>query len=216
MDVSGAGYLLSALSAVALSIGCFLLGSVNPAAILAKVLGKDIRGAGSGNPGATNAGRVLGAKWGILVLVLDVLKAYLPTLVLLRAVGLRVALVGSLFIVLGHIFSPFLRGRGGKGVAAALGAMLAVNPVLAALVIVVFALLYAVVRFVGIASVLVSVGLVVVGLLVGFGVISGLAGLVDLSREEGWWLAVLGGIVLSRHQRNLRAWWLRRRRAATS
>ena len=107
---------------------CFLVGGVNPATLVARMLGIDLRTAGSGNPGAANAGRVLGRKWGALVLALDVLKAYLPTLVVLRTMGMVPALVAGLAVVLGHVFSPFLGGKGGKGVAAALGAMLAIAP----------------------------------------------------------------------------------------
>ena len=111
---------------------CFLVGGVNPATLVARMLGIDLRTAGSGNPGAANAGRVLGRKWGALVLALDVLKAYLPTLVVLRTMGMVPALVAGLAVVLGHVFSPFLGGKGGKGVAAALGAMLAIAPWVAA------------------------------------------------------------------------------------
>ncbi|MEO7071273.1 MAG: glycerol-3-phosphate acyltransferase, partial [Nostocoides sp.] len=61
-------------------LASFVIGSVNPAAIIARLLGRDLRASGSGNPGATNAGRVLGTRWGIVVGVLDVLKGFLPTL----------------------------------------------------------------------------------------------------------------------------------------
>ena len=111
------------------AVVCFLIGSVNPASLSPGRTGRDLRASGSGNPGATNAGRVLGRKWGALVLVLDVLKAYLPTLVVLRTMGTVPALVAGFAVVLGHVFSPFLRGRGGKGVACALGTVLAVEPV---------------------------------------------------------------------------------------
>ena len=103
------------------AVVCFLIGSINPASLVARALGRDLRSAGSGNPGATNAGRVLGRKWGVLVLVLDVAKAWLPTVLVLRTMGTVPALVAGLAVVLGHVFSPFLRGRGGKGVACALG-----------------------------------------------------------------------------------------------
>ena len=112
-----------------MAVVCFLIGSVNPAALVGRSLGHDLRTSGSGNPGATNAGRVLGRKWGVLVLVLDVAKAYLPTLLVLRTLGTVPALVAGLSVVLGHVFSPFLRGHGGKGAACALGAVLAVEPV---------------------------------------------------------------------------------------
>ena len=98
------------------TIGCFLIGSLSPATWIAKAFGKNVRDAGSGNPGATNAGRVLGVKWGVLVGVLDVLKGWLPCWFLMQTFGGTFAAVGGVFVVLGHVFSPFLRGRGGKRV----------------------------------------------------------------------------------------------------
>ena len=64
----------------------FVVGSVNPATIFARLLRKDLSGTGSGNPGATNAGRVLGVRWGVVVAVLDILKGFLPTYLALRVV----------------------------------------------------------------------------------------------------------------------------------
>lgn len=178
----------------------FLLGAVNPATLLARALGRDLRTSGSGNPGATNAGRVLGVKWGILVLVLDVGKAWLPTWLVLRSLGTLPALVAGLAVVLGHVFSPFLRGRGGKGVACALGAVLAVEPFVALGAVVVFALTKTVVPFVGEASVVAVLGIGVTGALGAVGVVPGIGLLV------GAWLVLLAAVVLSRHRRNIRAW----------
>jgi len=193
-------------AAVLLVLLAFLLGSVNPASLLARGLGRDVRTSGSGNPGATNAGRVLGRKWGVLVLVLDILKAYLPTLGALHLLGLVPALATGFAVVLGHIYSPFLRGRGGKGLACALGAVLAVEPWLALGAVVAFLLVWAVVSYVGRAAVVVSALLVVLGVLGGVGVVPW------LEPAVGWWLAALAALVLWRHQRNIRAWWMRRRR----
>ena len=185
----------------AVAVICFLIGSVNPATLLARALGRDLRGSGSGNPGAANAGRVLGRKWGALVLVLDVLKAYLPTIIVLRTMGTVPALVAGFAVVLGHVFSPFLRGRGGKGVACALGTVLAIEPWVALGALVVFGLVKIVVPFVGEASV-VTMGLVgVVGALATVGAVPFITPLV------GVWLVALSVLVLSRHRRNIVAWW---------
>ena len=188
------------------AVVAFLIGSVNPAVLLARALGADLSTSGSGNPGATNAGRVLGRKWGVVVLVLDVLKAYLPTLLALQVLGLVPALVAGLAVVLGHVFSPFLGGRGGKGVACAVGAVLAVQPWVALGAVVAFLVVWAVVSYVGRAAV------VVTGLLLLFGVAGGLGLLPWLEPVVGWWLVALSALVLWRHRRNIRAWWVRRRR----
>ena len=188
------------------AVVCFFIGSINPATLLARALGRDLRASGSGNPGATNAGRVLGRKWGALVLVLDVLKAYLPTLIVLRTMGTVPALVAGFSVVLGHVFSPFLRGRGGKGVACALGTVLAVEPVVGVGAVIVFALVKIVVPFVGDPSV-VTMGLVALeGLLAVFGWVPLVEPVV------GVWLIALAVLVLWRHRRNILAWWKRRLR----
>ncbi len=189
--------------AAAVAVVCFLVGSVNPASLLARTLGKDLRSSGSGNPGATNAGRVLGVRWGVVVGLLDVVKAFLPAVLVLAWLGLPLALVAGLAVVLGHMFSPFLGGHGGKGVAAALGAMLAVAPWVALGAVVVFAVVVGVVRTVGRASVLTCLVLAAVGILVGLGApgAEALAG-----AGTGWWVLVLSLLVISRHHRNIRAW----------
>ena len=168
------------------AVVCFFIGSINPATLLARARGQDLRASGSGNPGATNAGRVLGRKWGALVLVLDVLKAYLPTLVVLGTMGTVPALVAGLAVVLGHMFSPFLRGHGGKGVACALGTVLAVEP------------------FVGEASV------VTMGLVGAVGALAALGAVPFVEPVVGVWLVVIAVLVLTRHRRNILAWWKRR------
>lgn len=119
----------------------FLSGSVPFGLLIARARGVDIREHGSGNIGATNVGRVLGRRLGVLCFVLDVLKGLVPTL----AAGLLAGVAGSRAVpadlawawlgvmaasILGHIFSPFLRFRGGKGVATGLGSLLAVFPLL--------------------------------------------------------------------------------------
>ncbi len=183
----------------------FLVGSVNPAALLARARGTDLRSTGSGNPGATNAGRVLGRKWGALVLVADVLKAYLPTLLALHLLGRLPALVAGFAVVLGHVYSPLLGGRGGKGVACALGSAVALAPWVALGGVLVFGVALALVAYVGEASVVVTGLLLVVGVAAGVGLTPW------LEPAVGWWLVAVSALVLWRHRRNVAAWWRRRR-----
>lgn len=123
---------------VALPLAAYAVGSTPFGVIISRARGMDIRAHGSGNVGATNVGRVLGRKWGLLCFALDVLKGLLPVLIvgmLLRglegfptekhqAVWLGVG-VGC---ILGHVFSFYLRFRGGKGVATSLGVVLGIFP----------------------------------------------------------------------------------------
>jgi acyl phosphate:glycerol-3-phosphate acyltransferase len=107
----------------------YLLGSFPTGVLLAKARGVDLRKVGSGNIGATNVGRALGRGWGVFVLVIDAAKGFLPVFIakLLEQGPWVLAAVG-LAALLGHSFSVFLRGKGGKSVATALGAALAIAP----------------------------------------------------------------------------------------
>jgi glycerol-3-phosphate acyltransferase PlsY len=179
-----------ALGVVGALVG-YLIGSINPAAIIARVRGIDLRAIGSGNPGATNAGRAFGWPVGILVAVLDIAKGFVPVF-LLDHFGYPVpALVAGLCAVVGHISSPWLHGRGGKGVATSLGAVLAVQPWWALPVIGVFLVVFLITRRVGLSSVAGSLMLVP-------------ASIVRHDRPADIVFAVaLAGIVVVRHRRNL-------------
>lgn len=177
----------------------YALGSVNPAAILAKVVGIDLRSTGSGNPGATNVGRAMGPRWAVLVGFLDILKGFIPAVVFGEAVGQTAGEVAGIAAVLGHITSPYLKGRGGKGVATTLGAILGVQPLLAIPVLVAFGIGVALWHRVGLGAVLGAIALVASGI-VGWAV-----GWTDES--DMWFAVVLGVLVLVRHQRNIRDAW---------
>lgn len=174
----------------------FIVGSVNPATIIATLLHRDLH-QGSGNPGATNAGRVLGVKWGVVVGVLDVLKGLVPTILALWLADRYTAYAVGLACVLGHVLSPFLRGRGGKGVATSLGVTLAVFPWFALAMVVVFGLTLWWTRWVAGSSL---VATTLLGLYAGF---APLPEPVVAGRLWGVCLAVL---VIVRHERNIRAW----------
>ncbi|NLF30107.1 MAG: glycerol-3-phosphate 1-O-acyltransferase PlsY [Planctomycetes bacterium] len=117
-------------------LAAYAAGSTPFGVIIAAARGIDLRAHGSGNVGATNVARVLGRRWGILCFALDVAKGLLPVLaagVLLRRGGLATAeqfawLAVALGAILGHIFSFWLRFRGGKGVATSLGVLLGFWP----------------------------------------------------------------------------------------
>lgn len=185
-------------------LGAFLVGAVNPASIVARLLGKDLRSAGSGNPGATNAGRVLGHKWGVLVGLLDVAKGLVPAVVAGQLFGMTYAYLAGLLAVLGHIWSPFLHGRGGKGVATTLGAVLGVHPWLALVVVGVFTVALLLARRVSLGSIAGALAMLGLGLWVWFGGFTG-------ERWTAAWLVILGVLVLWRHRSNLKALWRQRR-----
>ena len=122
--------------AVLLTIGAYLLGSIPFGLLIGLARGVDIREHGSRNIGATNAGRVLGRKWGYLCLLLDILKGSVPTLaasfVLIAEPAESVILLQWMLVglaaVLGHSFPIYLKFRGGKGVATTIGVALGIFP----------------------------------------------------------------------------------------
>lgn len=175
------------------------LGAVNPAAIVARIFGVDLRSTGSGNPGATNVGRALGPRWAVLVGVLDVLKGFVPAFVFSTLVGQTTGEIAGIAAVVGHITSPYLKGRGGKGVATTLGAIIGVQPLLALPVLAAFGIGVAIWHRVGLGAVLGAVALIVSG------IVGRLVGWTDAS--DMWFAVVLGVLVLVRHQRNVREAW---------
>ncbi len=146
----------------------YVLGSIPFGLLVAKTQGVDPRTAGSGNIGATNVGRLLGKKFFAIVFVLDLLKGLLPTL----AAGMLLShfhgssttytagdyllwLLVAFAAVCGHMFSLFLKFKGGKGVATSAGVVLGVFPyfTLAGLIaIVLFLILLKTTRYMSIAS----------------------------------------------------------------
>src|SRR5262249_35141917 len=121
----------------------------------------DIRTVGSGNVGATNAGRVLGFRFFVLVFLLDLLKGLLPTLLFPIAVRRltgsappELPVFAALATILGHTFPTFRRFKGGKGVATSLGAVGALDPIASLATFVAFVVFLLVTRYVSMSSVL--------------------------------------------------------------
>ncbi len=145
----------------------FLLGSVPWSFIIGRIRGFDIRESGSGNTGATNLFRVCGRRAGLAGLLLDALKGAIPVLAATRGITGLTPPVGEWAVsatgicaVLGHVYSPWLRFRGGKGVATTLGVILVLSPlsVLSGLVVFILALLTT--RYVSLGSIAAAVALI--------------------------------------------------------
>ena len=131
----------------------YLIGAINPATLLARARGIDLKSSGSGNPGATNASRVMGRRIGIYVLIFDLLKGFLPALLFTIYVGPAAGAFAGFAAILGHMTSPFLGFHGGKGVATTLGVLLAVEPWWLIPVLATFAIVFLLSHRTGIASV---------------------------------------------------------------
>jgi len=137
-----------------LLVGAYLLGSIPTGLLLGKAYGIDVRKEGSGNIGATNLYRTVGRKVGIMTLAGDCLKGMLPVLaVKYSSLPVEYAAWVGLAAFSGHVFSVFLKFRGGKGVATALGVFLALSPLAVAVALGVFAVLMLVWRYVSLGSI---------------------------------------------------------------
>src|SRR5262249_52987819 len=112
----------------------YVMGSIPFGVVVARARGIDLRKVGSGNIGATNVARALGRWWAVAVLLADAAKGFVPVFIG-RRLGLpaRMVALAALAAIIGHMFTIFLRGRGGKGVATSLGVGLAISPLAALL-----------------------------------------------------------------------------------
>ncbi len=148
----------------------YCIGSVPTAVWISKSLfGIDIRDYGSGNAGATNTFRVLGSKWGTIVMMVDILKGVIATSLYillpyyltdeLHRTNLMIGL--GLASVVGHIFPIWAGFKGGKGVATLLGMAVAIQPIVAVCCIGVFLIVLFLTRFVSLSSILAGVSFMV-------------------------------------------------------
>ena len=139
----------------------YFIGSISTSYIIAKkMMGVDIRTQGSGNAGSTNVLRTLGKKAGILTFVGDLLKGVVAVLIakviatIAHTDVATASYIAVVFVVIGHNWPIYLGFRGGKGVATSLGAMIAVNPVIALSCFAFFILIVYVTKYVSLGSVL--------------------------------------------------------------
>ncbi len=126
------------------------------------ILKDDIRNHGSGNIGATNVARILGWRWGFVVLFLDALKGLIPTLLTKLYLQPRCSdelmhlgtILAGICCIVGHMYPVWLRLRGGKGVATALGVILVIAPLASGVALGTFLIVFAATRIVGLASII--------------------------------------------------------------
>ena len=130
------------------------LGSLSFAYIITKWrTGKDIRTLGSGNAGFSNTLRVLDKQWAALVFLGDMLKGYFACLLGIWLLGPWGGILGFIFVIIGHSFPFWLNFRGGKGIASGLGALWALMPVVAFIVLAVWLVLVITTRYISLGSV---------------------------------------------------------------
>lgn len=158
-----------------LLVGSYLLGSIPFGYVAGRLVGTDIRQAGSGNVGATNVVRVLGKRYGYPVFALDVLKGFGAVKIsMLLAPGRPpewnspeiFGILAAISSVLGHLYPPWLKFKGGKGVATSAGALLALTPLATLIGVAIWVIVFWMTRYVSLASVIAAIVLPLVILVV--------------------------------------------------
>ncbi|MCB0344506.1 MAG: glycerol-3-phosphate 1-O-acyltransferase PlsY [Bdellovibrionales bacterium] len=143
---------------IGLCIGAFILGALPTGYIIGRLHGVDLRSQGSGNIGATNARRVLGKRAGILTLLIDAGKGMLAAsfdylFPIVSAASASLAALYGVCAIAGHCYSPFLKFKGGKGVATSLGVFIVLAPAAVLASFAVFVAAYALTGFASVGSI---------------------------------------------------------------
>lgn len=183
----------------------YLIGSIPTGFIFVKLIKKqDIRQQGSGNTGATNSMRVLGFKLALLVLLIDIFKgvgavllgSFLYERMGVSTTGMFISLVG-LSVILGHIYSIFLKFKGGKGVATTAGVFAVLTPLPILIAFVTFIILTAITKYVSVGSIF-----GVIMLMLSEFYINMIGQFTDISNLV--LILVMGSIIIYRHKENIR------------
>jgi len=187
--------------AVLLIVGAYVVGSIPFGLLIGRWRGVDVRAVGSGNIGATNVARALGKGWAVFVLLCDASKGFVPVFVARHHpewFSPWVVAAAGLAAIVGHMFTLFLRGRGGKGVATSLGVAFGLSPPIALVCFGLYVAAYAATRLSSIGSLIGMWSFPVVALARG-----GLTG-APIARAYLTLSIVTALLVTARHAGNLR------------
>jgi glycerol-3-phosphate acyltransferase PlsY len=144
---------LGDIAFVVLFVLAYLCGSIPFGLVVGKLFYHvDVRQYGSGNVGTTNVFRVLGKRAGVAVLICDMLKGYIPAILAVWLFGPWPTIFIAAAPVVGHIYSIFLKGKGGKGIATGAAVVLALVPLVFGIILLVWILLLLTTRYVSVAS----------------------------------------------------------------
>ncbi len=153
--------ILDIIKLILIFITAYLIGSIPTGFIIVKKLKNiDIRQMGSGSTGATNVKRILGTKWFFIVMLIDALKGALPVILTMKFIYIYsfnndiAPVIAGAGAVIGHCKSIFLGFTGGKSVATTLGSIIALNPIVGAISVVVWAIITFASKYVSLGSVI--------------------------------------------------------------
>lgn len=175
----------------ALFLVAYFVGAIPFGVMVARAHGVDILSAGSGNPGATNVWRAVSPRAGGFVFFLDMMKGCLPAAAGLLLIDQKMGFLAGMFAVAGHSLSPFLKFKGGKGIATAFGAGLGSVPWVALSAIAVFFVILFLTRYVSLSSV------IAVPSAVGFGLFYRIDNVITFT------LVILSAFIVFRHRANI-------------
>jgi glycerol-3-phosphate acyltransferase PlsY len=142
-------------------IGAYAVGALPTGYLVARLFGiSDIRAHGSGNIGATNVARIMGFKFFVPVMALDLGKAYLYLFFIAKYMNCSIGITGAaVFLLIGNGYSFFLQGSGGKGVATAVGICLFISPLIVIYALGVWGVSVVITRTIGISSTIAALSL---------------------------------------------------------
>ena len=186
------------MNVITLLILSYLTGSIPTSIIVSRVAKNiDIREHGSGNAGATNVYRILGWKYALIVLSLDIFKAWLPTAIYATKIFLSISIPDIGFIqilcgfsaVFGHTYPIFARFKGGKGVGSLIGVLLALFPFVFPLCLIVAIFVVVTTGYVSLGSIFAAISLpIIILILPGLGIITPNLSLVIFSLLVPWFV----------------------------
>jgi len=186
------------MEVITLLILSYLTGSIPTSIIVSRVAKNiDIREHGSGNAGATNVYRILGWKYALIVLFLDIFKAWIPTAIYATKIFLSISIPDIGFIqilcgfsaVLGHTYPIFAGFRGGKGVGSLIGVLLALFPFAFPLCLIVAIFVVVTTGYVSLGSIFAAISLpIIILILPGLGIITPNLSLVIFSLLVPWFV----------------------------
>ena len=167
----------------------YFLGNISPSIMISKLKGGDIRKEGSGNAGTTNMLRTYGKKAALITLAIDVAKGASAVLIGRGLSGEKGACICAVCVMIGHIWPALHHFKGGKGVAACLGALLALNPAMALAELLIALIIMAVTKMVSAGSVT-AAALIPAASLV-------------FKRDFLVWSVIMAAIVIFKHRSNI-------------
>ncbi|MBQ6369997.1 MAG: glycerol-3-phosphate 1-O-acyltransferase PlsY [Firmicutes bacterium] len=172
-----------------LGVIAYFIGNISPSTIMAKKQGIDIKKEGSGNAGTTNALRVMGKKAGAITCIVDILKGVIAVLIGTLAAGPAGGWICALCVFLGHVWPIIYKFKGGKGVATAFGAVLAVKPLLALIALIIVAIVVLISKRMSLGSIIGAIAFAILAIFL----------------EPGFfpYAAVMAIIMLIKHRANI-------------